>query len=206
MRYASIRQLDISNGPGIGVSLFVQGCHFHCKNCFNSCTWDFSGGTKWTTSVEDYFLSLIDRPYIDRVSILGGEPFANENVADVYDLITKIRKIDNTKKIWVYTGYSFENIMANGLKYSTLDSHVNQTEVIRYLSAFAVDVVVDGLYIDDKRDFNLKWRGSSNQKVIDVKATYNKYQQSLFDNGQIRCMCKKDMIKHIADSIVIIDD
>ena len=73
MRYASIRKIDISNGEGVGVALFVQGCHFHCKNCFNSCTWDFSGGHEWTKEVKKYFFSLIDRKYIDRVTLLGGE-------------------------------------------------------------------------------------------------------------------------------------
>ena len=84
MRYAQIRSMDISNGEGIGVSLFVQGCHFHCKNCFNSETWDFAGGKAWTDSTEEKFLQLINRPYIKRVSILGGEPLADENVETIY--------------------------------------------------------------------------------------------------------------------------
>ena len=90
MRYAQIRSMDISNGEGIGVSLFVQGCHFHCINCFNSETWDFTGGKPWTDSTEEKFLQLIDRPYIKRISILGGEPLADENVETIYTLINKI--------------------------------------------------------------------------------------------------------------------
>ena len=99
MRYASIRELDISNGEGVGVALFVQGCHFHCYNCFNSETWDFNGGKEWTPEVKEKFLELIDRPYIKRVSILGGEPLADENLDGVLDLVTEINKRYNFQKV-----------------------------------------------------------------------------------------------------------
>lgn len=91
MRYASIRKLDISNGESIGASLFVQGCHFHCKNCFNKDTWDFDGGKEWTKDVEKKFMKLTESPYIKRISILGGEPLADENLKDIFDLITDLR-------------------------------------------------------------------------------------------------------------------
>ena len=99
IHYASIRNLDISNGEGIGVALFVQGCHFHCYNCFNTETWDFNGGKEWTPDVKEKFLELIDRPYIKRVSILGGEPLADENLDDVLDLVTEINKRYNFQKV-----------------------------------------------------------------------------------------------------------
>ena len=136
IHYASIRNLDISNGEGIGVALFVQGCHFHCYNCFNTETWDFNGGKEWTTEVKEKFLELIDRPYIKRVSILGGEPLADENLDGVLDLVTEInkrynfQKVDSAnpckmgvsevknsdeirlslpnKSIWIYSGYTWE--------------------------------------------------------------------------------------------------
>lgn len=206
MRYASMRQLDISNGPGIGVALFVQGCHFHCKNCFNSCTWDFNGGEKWTVSTEDYFLSLVNKPHIERVSILGGEPLADENVADIYELIRKIRNICD-KKIWIYTGYSFDRIVLDGVQCFSFNNEDNQISSIRCLTAFAADVVVDGLYIDDKRDYKLKWRGSSNQKVIDVKSTYEKYKKNIITTSQIKLGGVSDeMLNDIRDSIVLMCD
>ena len=111
MRYASIRKLDISNGEGVGVALFVQGCRFnpHCYNCFNPDTWDFNGGKEWTPEIKDKFLELIDRPYIKRVSILGGEPLADENLDDIFDLISEIkRRFSDTKTIWLYTGYTLK--------------------------------------------------------------------------------------------------
>lgn len=149
MRYAQIRSMDISNGEGIGVSLFVQGCHFHCKNCFNSETWDFTGGKPWTDSTEEKFLQLIDRPYIKRISILGGEPLADENVETIYALINKIKTMYPTKKVWLYTGYRWTEL-----------------EGLKLFTAGLCDVVVDGPYIDELRDPGLLWKGSSNQRVI----------------------------------------
>ena len=146
MRYASIRDLDISNGEGIGVALFVQGCKFHCKNCFNQVTWDFQGGKEFTQQVREGFLKLIQRPFIQRVSILGGEPLEDENYRDVIDLL---KTIDNVEK-WVYTGYRKEELMYFG-----------KHEVFKY-----ADVIVDGRYIDELRDLNLKFRGSSNQSIL----------------------------------------
>lgn len=146
MRYASIRDLDISNGEGLGVALFVQGCHFHCKNCFNQSTWDFNGGKEWTMEVEDKFLKLIQRPFIQRVSILGGEPLADENYPTVIYLL---KTIDNVEK-WVYTGYRKEELMYFG-----------KHEVFKH-----ADVIVDGRYVDELRDLSLSFRGSSNQRIL----------------------------------------
>ena len=98
MRYASIRTMDVSDGEGVGCSLFVQGCHFHCKNCFNQSTWDFDGGKEWSKATKEKFLELVKRPYITRVSILGGEPLADENIEDVSELISQIPL---NKKVWL---------------------------------------------------------------------------------------------------------
>ena len=103
MRYASIRKTDVSNGLGIGISLFVQGCHFHCYNCFNQCTWDFNGGKEWNNDIKEKFLSLLKKDHIQRVSILGGEPLADENVSDIYSLIYDIRDKYPNKKIWMFS-------------------------------------------------------------------------------------------------------
>ena len=211
MRYASIRELDISNGEGVGVALFVQGCPFnpHCYNCFNPDTWDFNGGKEWTPDIKEKFLELIDRPYIKRVSILGGEPLADENLNGVLDLVTEINKRYNmpqdivcnnnsdhnilngntdeirlslpNKSIWIYSGYIWQDIFMN-----------EQDEPFEYEKEFMLmakrqailrqcNVIVDGRYIDSQRDITLKWRGSKNQKCIDI-------QQSL-QQGKVVLYC-----------------
>lgn len=162
MRYASIRTMDVSDGEGVGCSLFVQGCHFHCKNCFNQSTWDFNGGKEWTKATKEKFLELVNRPYITRVSILGGEPLADENIEDVSDLISQIPL---NKKVWLYTGYVYEN----------MDSD-------RKLVSNSVDVLVDGQFIDELKDMNLPFRGSSNQRLIDIKETIEEGKVKLWNS------------------------
>lgn len=195
MRYNQIRECDIANGEGIGVALFVQGCRFHCYNCFNPETWDFNGGKEWTLEVREKFLELIDRPYIKRVSLLGGECLADENLDDVLDLVTEINKRYNTpqdivcedcnnhnilnkntdkirlllpkKTIWLYSGYTFEECLLN----------TKRREILKN-----TDVIVDGRYIDSQRDITLKWRGSSNQRVIDIKQSIKQNELVLYYN------------------------
>ena len=185
IRYASIREMDISNGEGVGVALFVQGCPFnpHCYNCFNPDTWDFNGGKEWTPEIKDKFLELIDRPYIKRVSILGGEPLADENLDDIFDLISDIkRRFSDTKTIWLYTGYTLKLSKLNYIDptdnykakqdynfYTTESSKNIVSNFLRSETIESVDVVVDGRYVDSQRDISLKWRGSSNQRVISVQ-------------------------------------
>lgn len=156
MRYASIRRLDISNGEGLGVTLFTQGCPFHCKNCFNHETHDFDGGKEYTIDTKNAIVSLINRAQIKRFSILGGEPLIERNKEDMIDLCSSIKEIRPDIKIWVYTGNIFENVKDDW--YELLYNYV--------------DVLVDGPYVDSKRDLRLKFRGSSNQRVIDVHKTY----------------------------------
>ena len=110
MHYAQIRSMDISNGEGVGVALFIQGCNFHCPSCFNQDTWDFNGGKEWTEETKETFLKLADKPYMKRVSFLGGECLANENLEGVYDVIKDVKKIFPDKKIWLWTGYTWESI------------------------------------------------------------------------------------------------
>lgn len=188
MRYSQIRSIDISNGEGVGCSLFVQGCKFHCKNCFNSDTWDFTGGREWTNDIKKDFLKLIGRPYIKRVSILGGEPLANENLDNVLSLIGEIRDSYTEKAIWLYTGYIWEEIM-NHIElneecdeYGGVNCIENQNMKIRKEVLLNVDVLVDGQYIDNQRDITLKWRGSKNQRVIDVHKSLETGGVALFCN------------------------
>ena len=170
MRYASIRSLDISNGEGVGISLFVQGCPFHCKNCFNPETWDFNSGKKWTDETKAEFLKLASRPYIHRISILGGEPLAEANLDGIKDLVYEIRVLSPVKKIWVYSGYNWEHIFDPKWHYHPLTQE--KLSIGRYKREQVLsmcDVMVDGLYEDANRNIQLAFKGSSNQRVIDVK-------------------------------------
>lgn len=155
MRYAQITPFEVCNGKGAGVSLFVQGCRFHCKGCFNSDAWDFDGGKEWTNEVEDKFFDLIDKPYIKRISILGGEPLAEENLTRLYYLISSIKETYPNKKIWLYTGYTLEELNKENI-YRNDD---------RQLILKKCDVLVDGRFIESLRDITLQFRGSSNQNI-----------------------------------------
>ena len=182
MNYASIREMDISNGESIGVALFVQGCHFHCKNCFNSETWDFNGGKEWTEDIKNKFLKLIDKPYINRISILGGEPLADENVENVLKLVNEIRISFPNKNIWIYSGYTFKEmqLLSKGLDQESM--RFNKYNKMRQDILKSCDVLIDGRYIDSERDITLKWRGSKNQRVIDLKKTYQEKRIVLYEN------------------------
>ena len=183
MRYASIRSLDISNGEGVGVSLFVQGCPFHCKNCFNSETWNFNGGKEWTEKTKNKFMELIDKQYIKRVSFLGGECLADQNLDGVLDLIKEIRISFPEKSIWLYTGYNFDllNSKYNEYKYTPFAANADEW-LTRWEIISNVNVLIDGEYIDEQRDITLKWRGSSNQRVIDVKQSLTQNKVVLYCN------------------------
>jgi anaerobic ribonucleoside-triphosphate reductase activating protein len=162
--------MDISDGEGVGVSLFVQGCDRHCFNCFNSETWDFNGGKEWTEEIKNKFMKLIDRPYIRRISILGGEPLAEQNLDEVLSLIKEIRISFPEKSIWLYTGYNFDllNSKYNEYKYTPFAASADEW-LTRWEIISNINVLVDGEYIDEQKDLTLKWCGSSNQRVIDVK-------------------------------------
>lgn len=175
IRYAQIRSLDLSNGEGIGVALFVQGCRFRCPNCFNPDTWDFNCGKEWTTETKDMFIQLASRPYIKRISILGGEALADENLDDILDLVNEIRLSLPQKSIWLYTGYKWEHIFDPQWHY-----HPQTQEKLsigrwrRQKIVSQCDVLIDGRYMDSQRDITLKWRGSKNQRVIDIQKSLQK--------------------------------
>ena len=170
MRYASIRDMDIVNGVGIACSLFVQGCSHHCKNCFNQETWDFNGGKEWTKEIEDEFIEICKRPYIDCVSILGGEPLDQD-----LDMLRVLKRINAEvgKSIYLWTGYTWEEIFHN-MKY-----------YIQSVELMLCDYVIDGEYVDDLKDYRLKLRGSSNQRIIDVKKTLETKTNDIEDYHKI---------------------
>ena len=177
MRYASMRSMDITNGENIGVSLFVQGCPFQCYNCFNSVAWDFDGGKEWNNDTKKHFLDLIDKPYIKRISILGGEPLASLNLNDILSILKQIRISYPTKTIWLYTGYTLEDCILKPDE--IVDSH-NYDRFQRYAAIKMVDVLVDGPYVDAQRDATLKWRGSVNQRVINIPETLKQQKVVLY--------------------------
>ena len=161
MKYAQIREMDVTNGNGIGVALFTQGCPYHCKNCFNPETWDFNKGTDWTKETENRIMKLLKPEYITRLTILGGEPLIERNIEPLTALLKRVKDIYPDKQVWLYTGGDFE--VLEGL----------YEEIFQY-----IDILIDGRYIDDLKDYKLKWRGSSNQRIIDV-------QKSLKEGGTI---------------------
>lgn len=180
MNYAQIRSMDISNGEGIGVSLFVQGCDFHCKNCFNSETWEFSKGHEWNDKTKNQFLKLIEKPFIQRISILGGEPLHPKNVQNVLKIVDEIRVSYPTKNIWLYTGYTWEQIMHPVI--TDINSEQLKMLQMRKELVSKCDVLIDGRYVDELRDISLHWRGSSNQRVINVQETLKQNQIVLWES------------------------
>lgn len=150
MRYNKIRKMDISNGPGIRVSIFMQGCSFHCKDCFNNETWDFKAGKEFNDEAINKVLDLASLPHIVGLSILGGEPMHPNNREGTIKLAKAFKKRYPNKDIWVWSGYLFDELKdIEGLSY--------------------IDTLVDGRFVLEKANPTLKFRGSSNQRVIDVK-------------------------------------
>lgn len=164
MRYNLIRKMDISNGPGVRVSIFMQGCHFHCKNCFNKDTWDFESGKEFNKDTIEEVLKLCAPSHIKGLSILGGEPMHPVNIEGTTELAKAFKEKYPNKKIWAWTGFTID------------DNYLKEKEVLKY-----IDVLVDGKYEDDLFDPTLKWRGSSNQRVIDVPKTLKENNIVLFD-------------------------
>lgn len=177
MRYASIDEYEVVNGSGSGMSLYCQGCRWQCPGCFNPETWDFNGGREWTPEVKEEFLKLVDRPFIKRVSILGGSPLMEENLRDVLDLVETIKERFPDKIIWLYTGFKYEFIMREVLSIAIKKYYDMWTRqrIIKH-----IDILVDGLYKDAKRDITLKWRGSSNQRCIDVQESLKQNKVVLY--------------------------
>lgn len=158
MRYAAIRSIDISNGKDVGCSLFVQGCSIHCKGCFQPQTWDFDGGKEYTQETENKILELIMPEYIKRFSILGGEPLEDCNLFTLAILIKKIKATKPHIKIWLYTGYTAEQLL----------ERIKNEKNTHYLRAILdmVDILVAGPFIEEQKDLSLPWCGSRNQQVI----------------------------------------
>ena len=163
MRYNTIRKMDISNGPGVRVSIFMQGCSFHCKGCFNEETWDFNGGEEFNDDTINRVLELASADYIVGLSILGGEPMHPKNIDGTTKLAKAFKEKYPEKNIWAWTGFLF-------------DKDLSDKEVMKY-----IDVLVDGQFKIDLFDPTLKWKGSSNQRVIDVKKSLKNKKVKLYE-------------------------
>lgn len=162
MNYSTIKNLDVANGTGIRISLFVSGCTHHCKGCFNPEAWDFRHGDPFTKEVEDKILTMLKPDYVYGLSLLGGEPFEPANQAALLPFLRRVKAMYPNKTIWAYSGYDFEKDMLTG----RLGPYEITHEILTML-----DVLVDGEFVIELRNPSLKFRGSSNQRLIDVPAS-----------------------------------
>ena len=170
MNYADIKTVDIQDGEGVRVALYVSGCHFHCKGCHNAVAWDFKYGKEYNEDTTNYILDLLDKEYISGLSLLGGEPLEPINQEGLLPLVKKVKEKFPEKNIWCYTGYDFEkDVMGemygkNGVTKELLDH---------------IDVMVDGQFIEAQKTVNGKFKGSDNQRILDVR-------RSIEENGIIK--------------------
>lgn len=170
MNYADIRPIDVANGPGVRVSVFVSGCTHHCKECFNPETWDFGYGKPFGEEEIQEILNDLSKPYIHGLSILGGEPFEPQNQGAVLELVRRVREEFPEKDIWCYSGYLFENLAAG-----QVGAHS------RTLLGL-LDVLVDGPFVLEKKDLSLRFRGSSNQRLIKVSDSLEAGEVRIWDD------------------------
>ncbi|MDY4221229.1 MAG: anaerobic ribonucleoside-triphosphate reductase activating protein [Candidatus Faecousia sp.] len=175
MYYAEIKNCDIANGPGVRVSLFVSGCTHHCPGCFNQVAWDFHYGQPFTQQTIDEILELIKPDYIRGLTLLGGEPFEPENQPDVVKLLRQLKEKYPQKSIWAFSGYLFDRDILSG--------HLGDWEITKeYLSY--LDVLVDGPFVEAKKNLGLRFRGSENQRIIDVPASLARNEIVLWQDWQ----------------------
>lgn len=172
MNYATIKNCDIANGPGVRVSLFVSGCTHRCPGCFNEVAWDFQYGEPFTEEVMDKILAMLRPAYIKGLTLLGGEPFEPQNQGAVVELLRQIKKEMPEKSIWAFSGYLFDRDILSGRLGDT-------SEYLSYL-----DVLVDGPFIEAKKNLSLRFRGSENQRLIDVPASLKAGQVVLWEDWQ----------------------
>ena len=172
MYYADIKKADVANGLGVRVSVFVSGCTHHCKNCFNEEAWDFHYGNEFTQKEIDKVIELMDHSYVAGLSLLGGEPFEHINQQGLLPLVKIVKEKFPDKNIWCYSGYTFEN--------DIIDRMCKEwKETPEFLSY--IDVLVDGKFEEDKKDLSLRFRGSSNQRIIDVQKSLKENKTVLFE-------------------------
>ena len=175
MNYATIKNCDIANGPGVRVSLFVSGCTHRCPGCFNEIAWDFNYGQPFTTAVEDEILDMLAPDYVQGLTLLGGEPFEPQNQPALLELVKRIRQNYPEKSIWVFSGYLYEKDILAG--------RLGDPAITRAFLEH-IDVLVDGPFVESLKDLSLRFRGSSNQRLIDVKRSLAQGQTVLWEDWQ----------------------
>ena len=174
MNYADIKIADVANGTGVRVSLFVSGCNHHCKNCFNREAWDFEYGNNFTDKEESEIIEDLKPEYITGLSLLGGEPFEKVNQEGLAPLVKKVKQTYPDKKIWCYTGFTFDKQILGQM---IGEEHRETTKEM----LDNIDYIVDGRFVDELRDPKLRFRGSSNQRIIDVKKSLAQNEVVLWD-------------------------
>ena len=175
MYYGELKKCDIANGEGVRVSLFVSGCRNRCKDCFQPETWDFSFGKPFTADTEQEIYAELDKPYVAGLSLLGGDPFEPENQPDVVKLLRQLKEKYPQKSIWAFSGYLFDRDILSG--------HLGDWEITKeYLSY--LDVLVDGPFVEAKKNLGLRFRGSENQRIIDVPASLARNEIVLWQDWQ----------------------
>lgn len=175
MNYATIKNCDIANGPGVRVSLFVSGCTHHCRGCFNEIAWDFDYGQPFTQQTIDQILEMLKPAYIKGITLLGGEPFEPQNQPALVELLRQIKSAYPEKTVWAYSGYLFDKHILPG----KLGDPAVTRELISYL-----DVLVDGPFILEQKNLSLRFRGSSNQRLIHVPASLGRGEVVLWEDWQ----------------------
>lgn len=175
MNYATIKNCDIANGPGVRVSLFVSGCTHHCRGCFNEIAWDFNYGQPFTQQTIDQILEMLKPAYIKGITLLGGEPFEPQNQPALVELLRQIKSAYPEKTVWAYSGYLFDKHILPG----KLGDPAVTRELISYL-----DVLVDGPFILEQKNLSLRFRGSSNQRLIHVPASLERGEVVLWEDWQ----------------------
>ena len=160
MNYATVKYFDIANGLGIRTSLFVSGCTHHCKNCFNSEAWDFNYGQPFDDNIENQIINSLKNPFCDGLSLLGGEPFEPSNQKGLLPFLKRAKKEIPNLNIWCYTGYLFDKELLE-------DSRAKTEDTLEMLKL--IDVLVDGKFVEELKNLNLRFKGSENQRIIDVK-------------------------------------
>lgn len=175
MNYATIKNLDIANGPGLRVSLFVSGCTHHCKGCFNPEAWDFNYGQLFTQETEEKIFRLLENSHIRGLSLLGGEPFEPANQAALLPFLRRFKEKFPHKDLWCYSGYNFEKDMLTG--------NLGPWEITQEMLSY-VDILVDGEFVLELKNPNLRFRGSANQRVIRVQASLKEDKVVLWDDEE----------------------
>lgn len=181
MHYSTIKDCDIANGIGVRITLFVSGCTNHCKNCFQPQTWDFDFGEPFTEETEEKLLEMLKPDYINGLTLLGGEPMEPQNQRALVPFLKRVREVYPNKNIWCFTGFTYEVLKTDG-------SHPRCEVTDEMLSL--IDVLVDGRYVDELKDLTLQFRGSSNQRLIDMVKTRENGEVTLLPNND-RTLARK---------------